>query len=106
VRARVAELVDSGRARFVDMVRVELWNGLKQESPRRFLAELEEVVECLPTTSEVWARTRRLAVRARAAGLTIPAPDLLIQACAAHHGAEVYSRDAHFDALAKLAAKS
>ncbi len=106
VQQQVTELVESGRARFVDMVRVELWNGLTQEAPRRFLAELEEVVECLPTVPAVWASARRLAVRARAAGLTVPAPDLLIYACAGHHGAGLLHRDAHFDALAKLAAKS
>jgi len=105
VRDQVAELVDSGRARFVDMVRLELWNGLTQEAPRRFLAELEAVVDSLPTGPEVWAQARRIAVRARAAGLTVPAPDLLIYACVVHHRAGLLHRDAHFDALAKLAAK-
>src|SRR5690606_10963694 len=106
VQRQVTELVESGQARFVDMVRLELWNGLTQEAPRRFLAELEEVVDCLPTTSEVWTRARRLAARARAAGLTVPGPDLLIYACAVQHGAGILHRDAHFAALAKLAPKN
>ena len=106
VREQVAELVDAGRARFVDMVRLELWNGLTQEAPRRFLAELEEVVDCLPTPPEVWSRARQLGIRARAAGLSVPAADLLICATAAHHRAEILHRDAHFDALAKLVPKS
>jgi predicted nucleic acid-binding protein len=43
-----------------------------------------------------------LARRARAAGLSVPAADLLIVACARHHRVEFESLDAHFAELARL----
>lgn len=42
--------------------------------------------------------------RAPTAGLTIPAADILIVACARHHGGGIESTDAHFAVLAKLQA--
>jgi len=53
-------------------------------------------------TAAVWDGAYDLARRARAAGLTIPITDLLIVACARHHGVEVETTDAHFGELGKL----
>ena len=94
--------MESGRARFLDMVRLELWNGLGREDAERFLAELESLVETLPTTSEVWHAARRLARQARTAGLTAQPADLLVFAAAKVHAAGLLHRDAHFDALSTL----
>jgi predicted nucleic acid-binding protein len=66
------------------------------------MQELEADVIQLPTTDEVWARARWLAQRARAKGLTAPAADVLIAACAREHGVELEHGDAHLTALAAL----
>ena len=102
IRQRVAEQVQSGRARFVPMVRLELWNGARGDSEKRSIRHLEEVVPTLEVTAEVWNEAFELARRAREAGLTVPAADIVIAACARHHGAAVEAADGHFADLAKL----
>jgi predicted nucleic acid-binding protein len=97
LRREVRTLVAEGAAVFSDLVLLELWNGARGEAEQRFLASLEEELESLPTTAEVWHRSRALARTCRAAGVTVPATDLLVAACAAHHGAALLHRDRHFD---------
>jgi predicted nucleic acid-binding protein len=104
VRRHVAALLESGAARFTDMVRLELCNGLAGADQRRFLRDLEDLVETVPTTAAVWAAARALAEKARAGGVTVPATDVLVFAAARAHGARLLHRDAHFDMLADLGA--
>lgn len=84
------------------MVRVELWNGARSPKDHRLLREMEEQLETVPTTPEVWALARELARLARSKGLTLPAADLVIAACAEHHRLGLLHHDAHFEQLAKL----
>ena len=84
------------------MIRLELWNGARGESEKRALREFELVLPELEVTPEVWAAASDLARRARVAGLTVPAADILIVACARHHEVKIESIDAHFSQLAKL----
>ena len=102
IRAQVQIAVREGRARFCDFVRLELWNGVGAEPERRWLAELEQVVDTVPTDARVWSEARSLAEETRRQGLTLPASDLLIAACARIHGLDLLHRDAHFDRLAEL----
>lgn len=101
-RRRVGELLQSGRARLTDIVRLELWNGVAGVDQRRFLHQLEELVETIPTTPAVWSEARALAVAARTRGVTVPATDLLVFAAAHVHGAELLHRDTHFDQLREI----
>ena len=84
------------------MIRLELWNGARGESEKRALREFEAVLPEWEIGPEVWETANELARRARAAGLTVPAADLLIAACANHHRVEIESLDAHFAELEKL----
>lgn len=84
------------------MVRVELWNGARDARDQRLLREIEEQLQTVPTTPEVWADARELARLARAKGITVPAADLLIAACARHHQLLIVHNDAHFDKLETL----
>ncbi len=93
IRQRVAELLESGRARFTDIVRLELWNGLGRAEQHRFLRELEDLVETVPTTPAVWSEARALAERSRRSGVTVPATDLLVFAAARVHGLALLHRD-------------
>jgi len=99
---RVHEYLKSGRACWMPMIRLELWNGARGEREKRALREFEQVLAELEVTPDVWEAANDLARRARAAGLTVPAADILIAACARHHGVEIESTDAHFADLEKL----
>lgn len=84
------------------MVRLELWNGARHGGDQRLLREIEEQLQTVPTTPEVWALARELARLARGKGITVPAADLLIAACAEHHGLRLIHNDSHFAELEKF----
>ncbi|MGI8435899.1 MAG: hypothetical protein ACR2NX_03205, partial [Chthoniobacterales bacterium] len=59
-------------------------------------------IPALEINDEVWNEACELAGRCRKAGKTAPANDVLIAACARHHGVELERADAHFDFLLTL----
>lgn len=102
VRRRVYEHLQGGRACWAPVIRLELWNGARGDREKKVLREFEAVLPELAVNAEVWDLAFDLARRARSAGLTVPTPDLLIAACARHHGVDVDSTDAHFVELKKM----
>jgi predicted nucleic acid-binding protein len=86
-------------------VRLELWNGAGGERERKVLREFERRIPELSIDAEVWSDACDLARRCRAAGVTVPASDVLIAACARHHGADLEHADADFDAIARILAR-
>jgi predicted nucleic acid-binding protein len=92
----------TGRARICDIVRIELWNGMGDAKERKWLRELEQALETVPTDTAVWTEATRLAQESRRLGLTVPATDLLIEACSRVHKLEILHRDSHFDRLASI----
>jgi predicted nucleic acid-binding protein len=102
VRRRVDELLAADKAVWCDMVRLELWHGARGIKEHQDLHYLESVIVCLETDQQVWRESHDLARRARARGLTIGAPDILIVACAKRHGVALESRDALLERLATL----
>lgn len=102
-RRAVGTVIENGTAVFCDMVRLELWAGARGERERKYLGVLEHDLECLPITAEVWSLSRDLARRSRKQGLSVPATDLLVFACASHHAAGMLHRDRHFELLGELA---
>ena len=66
------------------------------------LRHLEKEVEVLPLTSDVWRRANALARDLRSAGVTVPATDVAIAACALEHGAQLLHRDEDFDRMAAV----
>ncbi len=103
VRERVRQALFSGEARFAPFVLLELWNGARGDSEKKSLREFEKFVPTLPCDDAVWKLAIRLSQRARSAGITAPAADLLIAATALRHKAGLLHNDAHLDALAQLA---
>lgn len=81
------------------MVRLELWNGAGGEREKKVLRDFERLLPELAIDHEVWRVAYDLAKRARAAGVSVPATDLLIAACAKHHGAGLEHSDTDFTLL-------
>lgn len=67
------------------------------------MREFEHALPMLPIDAEVWLAANELARRARGGGLTLPATDLLIAACARRHGAALETADKDFELLQRLA---
>lgn len=99
VRARVDSLLATGQAAWCAMVRLELWCGVRSDYDRKLLRAYEEIIPDLPITDAVWSSAQQLASRCRAAGITAQATDLVIAACAKHHGAAVETADADFSRI-------
>ena len=102
IRARVERALATGEACWCPMVRLELWNGAGGEREKKVLRDFERLLPELAITADVWDEAAELARTARAHAVTVPASDLLIAACARHHGAGLETADADFDSLATL----
>jgi predicted nucleic acid-binding protein len=84
------------------MIRLELWNAAQGQKEGAVLRELERGIAELAIDDDVWAASFDLGRRARAQGITVPATDILIAACALRHGAAIESCDSDFDMLSPL----
>ena len=102
VTERVRALLMAGEAAWCAMVRLELWSGARGDHERRVLADMETHLPDLNITTDVWRSACLLAKKARKAGKTIPATDLLIAACARFHHVSVEHVDKHFEMLEEL----
>ena len=100
VRARVAAHLTAGTARWCPIVRLELWNGAGGDREKKVLREFERLIPDLAITPEVWNEACALARRCRSAGVSAPATDVLIAACAGHYGATLEHVDTDFDLIA------
>jgi len=83
-------------------VRLELWNGAAGDRDRKILRDFEAVLPELSIDDDVWTSAYDLARRARLAGVSVPATDLLIAACAQRHGVELETADSDFERLASV----
>jgi predicted nucleic acid-binding protein len=102
VRRRVELALTTGEACWCAMVRLELWNGAGGEREKKVLRDFERYLPDLPISADVWNEAAELARQARARAITVPATDLLIAACARHHGAALETADSDFDLLAEV----
>ena len=103
VRRRVEAALTAGDACWCPLVALELWNGARGDREKRVLREFERALPMLPIDAEAWLAANELARRARGGGLTLPATDLLIAACARRHGAALETADKDFELLQRLA---
>lgn len=102
VRSRVEALLSEGEAAWCPVVRLELWNGARGDGEHRVLREMERGLVCLEIENAVWDRAVAMAASARAKGITVPSTDLLVAACARHHGVALEQSDSHFDLIASI----
>lgn len=102
-RERVEQLLLGDQAAWCDMVMLELWNGARGPMEKRKLEELAVLALRLDTNLEVWKLAHKLAACCRTNGLTVPAADILVAACAVHHQVELEHKDGHFKEILPLA---
>jgi predicted nucleic acid-binding protein len=102
---RVKELIRLDQAGWCDLIALELWNGVRPGRENKALEDLEEAVTLFPLSTEVWRTARRLALRCRESGLTVPANDVIITACATHYALEIEGVDRHFAKIVPIAAR-
>jgi len=84
------------------MVRLELWNGAGGDREKKVLRDFERVLPELPIDEDVWSAAFDLARKARTGGISVPATDLLIAACARVHKVDLEHSDSDFGLLSKL----
>jgi predicted nucleic acid-binding protein len=99
VRARVDAALRSGAACWCPTVRLELWNGAAGAREKKVMREFERVLPELAISDNTWRLAVELARQCRAAGVTVPATDVLIAACAREHGARLEHADHDFDLI-------
>jgi predicted nucleic acid-binding protein len=102
IRSRVERALQSGDACWCSVIRLELWNGAGGDREKKVLRDFEKLLPELSIDDEVWRAAFELARRARTAGVSIPATDLLIAACARHHSADLEHADSDFTYLANV----
>ncbi len=102
VRDRVLRVLDAGEACWCPIIRLELWNGAAGDRDKKVLRDFDRLLPELAIDPAVWNAAYDLARRARSAGVSAPATDILIAACARHHHVELEHADADFSRLAKL----
>lgn len=102
VRARVQQALRSGDACWCVMIRLELWNGAGGDRDKKVLREFERLLPDLPVDAQVWQLSLDLARKARSVGVTVPATDLLIAACARRHEVTLEHADSDFKLLANI----
>jgi predicted nucleic acid-binding protein len=95
VRSRVEALLTTGEAAWCPVVRLELWNGARGDPERKVLRQMERDIPSLEIEPDVWDRATTLACMARERGITVPVTDLLVAACARHHGVRIEHNDNH-----------
>ena len=103
VRARVSAALEAGVACWCPIVRLELWNGATGDREKKVLREFERLIPELPITPAAWSDACESARHCRTAGVTVPATDLLINACAFHHGATLEHADRDFGLIVRAA---
>ena len=103
VRGRVEAALRSGDASWCPLVELELWNGARGEREKKMLREFALALPRLPIDDGVWDAAYELARRARSRGVTVPAADLAIAACARRHDAALESADNDFALLRGIA---
>lgn len=103
VRGRVEAALKAGEACWCPIVQLELWNGARGDREKRVLREFAAVLPDLAFDQNVWSAAYDLARRARARGVTVPATDVAIAACARVHGAAIESADSDFQWLRRVA---
>lgn len=84
------------------MVYMEVLRGLTIPKVKTRLTEFFRVLQNVPTDNRIWRDATETAWHLDRQGITLPAQDLLIAACARRIGAAVLTFDHHFEKIPGL----
>jgi predicted nucleic acid-binding protein len=84
------------------MVVIEVCRGRRDPALHRRFRDRFAIMPFVATGVSVWERAEDLAWSLDRRGIVLPAPDVLIAACALHVKAAVLTADAHFQEIAGL----
>jgi len=84
------------------MIVLEVCRGRREPTILQRFRERFSIMLYLPMGSSVWERATQLAWSLDRKGVVLPAPDLLIAACALQSNAAVLTADAHFHEIPGL----
>ena len=93
----------AGEAAWCPLVELELWNGAQGDREFAAIRRMADTLLSLDVDAEVWALARDLARSCRERGVTVPATDLAVAACARRHDVRLEHNDRHFDLIADAA---
>ena len=102
VRDRVTAALTGGAACWCPPMQLELWNGARGQREKKVLQDFADTLPELVIDEGVWRQAYDLARQARARGVTVPAVNVLIAACARYHGAAIETADTDFGLLASV----
>lgn len=102
VRQRVENLLKTGEAAWCPIVRLELWSGARGRHERKVLLEMDQTLRSLEINGDIWNRAVSITKKTRENGITVPATDVLVYACAAFHRVSLEHNDNHFTMIDAL----
>jgi predicted nucleic acid-binding protein len=92
----LAKWIGEGDLVTCGMIRLEVERGLRFPRIRKSLGAFFDVMINVPTSNKLWEAAVDLAWNLDRRGVTLPAQDILIAACALSSGSKVLTDDAHF----------
>lgn len=100
VQDRVRHILLHGQVFTAGIIRLELLSGAKTDAEFKRLQTRLDALDDAPADHSLWQSAARLAFSLRRQGLTIPATDVLIAACALKTASCLVHADRHFDLIA------
>ena len=99
IRNRVESLLIAVEAPWCPFVELKLWNGARGDRELSALRRTANTRVSLEIDGEVWALTCRNAHLCREHGISAPASDIIVTACARRHGVGLEHNDRHFELI-------
>lgn len=100
VKERVHELLAGGLVHTTGIIAVELLGGVRSEAEYERLSARLRSLRPIETTPTVWDLAAELLFTLRRRGVTVPATDAVIAACALTRQAVLVHADGHYDQMA------
>ena len=100
VEGRVDELLAGGLVHTTGIITVELLGGVRSEAEYERLSARLGSLRRIEVTEAVWDLAAELLFNLRRCGVTVPATDAVIAACALTRQAVLVHADGHYDQLA------
>ena len=101
IRDRIGHLLKENLILTTGIVKLELLAGTRTEAEFKRLKTRLSGIESIETDDFLWDAACEAGFQLRRKGITVPYTDILICACALHHGCIVLHADHHFDLIAR-----